>query len=62
METPLEEAKGLSKQLGSTVLLKREDLQVGAGWVGWVTCWAGRAPWRTPGATLGRTADLRPAC
>lgn len=31
METPLQEAKGLSKQLGSKVLLKREDLQVRLG-------------------------------
>jgi len=28
VETPLQEAKQLSKQLGNTIMLKREDLQV----------------------------------
>lgn len=60
----MEEAKGLSKQLGSTLLLKREDLQVGAGRVSWVTCklWTGAVVHTWRHATLGRTADLRPAC
>ena len=31
VETPLEKAEKLSEALGSTVLLKREDLQVGLG-------------------------------
>ena len=34
-ETPLQEAKQLSKQTGNSILLKREDLQVGVGSGGW---------------------------
>lgn len=35
VETPLQEAQQLSKQLGSTIMLKREDLQVGGGSTVW---------------------------
>jgi hypothetical protein len=33
VETPLQPAPMLSKQLGNSILLKREDLQVGGRWV-----------------------------
>ena len=55
-ETPLQEAKQLSKQTGNSIYLKREDLQVGGLVVGWrLAGW--RAACRQDGLGWGAPRD-----